>query len=166
MSRKPIIINEVDVSECKYFEGFDCMLEPYDQEYCCEWRDNCYYKQLKRKEQECEALKKTLNPKLKNAHCTYFEGQTGLCKAKEFTRCNPVGCKLYTIDELSTIVDLQKQLDQLKKNLDITRCVNAEFALKTKKYQKAIEEIGEIAYNNYENPEMERIFKIIRGLED
>jgi len=31
---------------------------------------------LKRKEQECERLKNKLNPKLKNAHCTYFEGQT------------------------------------------------------------------------------------------
>ena len=63
---------------------------------------------------ECERLKKKLNPKLKNAHCAYFEGQTGLCKTKEFTKCNPVNCKLYTIDELSTIVDLQQQLDQLK----------------------------------------------------
>lgn len=48
--------------------------------------------------------------KIRNAHCVYFEGQTGLCKAKEFVKCNPVNCKLYTIDELSTIVDLQEQL--------------------------------------------------------
>lgn len=48
--------------------------------------------------------------KIRNAHCTYFEGQTGLCKAKEFVKCNPVNCKLYTIDELSTILDLQEQL--------------------------------------------------------
>ena len=47
---------------------------------------------------------------MRNAHCTYYEGQTGLCKAKEFVKCNPVNCKLYTIDELSTIVDLQEQL--------------------------------------------------------
>lgn len=48
--------------------------------------------------------------KIRNAHCTYYEGQTGLCKAKEFVKCNPVNCKLYTIDELSTILDLQEQL--------------------------------------------------------
>ena len=47
---------------------------------------------------------------IKNAHCKFFEGQTGLCKAKEFTICNPVNCKLYTIDELSTILDLQEKL--------------------------------------------------------
>jgi hypothetical protein len=65
---------------------------------------------LYKKEQECEKLKIKLNPKLKNAPCVYYEGQTGLCKAKEFVKCNPVNCKLYTIDELSTIVDLQEQL--------------------------------------------------------
>ena len=89
-------------------------------------------KQLQAKEQECEELKNKLKPKLKNAHCTYFEGQTGLCKAKEFTRCNPVGCKLYTIDELSTIVDLQEQLNQLKKDNE-----------QLKKYRSALEEIRE-----------------------
>ena len=71
-------------------------------------------KTIQAKEQECERLKKKLKPKLKNAHCVYFDGQTGWCNAKEFIRCNPIGCKLYTIDELSTIVDLQQQLDQLK----------------------------------------------------
>ena len=63
--------------------------------------------------------------KIRNAHFTYYEGQTGLCKAKEFVKCNPVNCKLYTIDELSTIVDLQEQLKRkeqecegLKKNVE------------------------------------------------
>lgn len=51
-----------------------------------------------------------LKPKLKNAHCVYFEGQTGLCQAKEFKKCNPMNCELYTIDELSTILDLQDKL--------------------------------------------------------
>lgn len=47
---------------------------------------------------------------IRNAHCKFFEGQTGLCKAKEFTKCNPVNCKSYTIDELSTILELQEKL--------------------------------------------------------
>ena len=123
--------------ECKLKCGSCC---PVD----CSDNPNCHYKLYKRKEQECERLrfpmpdtnyailtkeefeqldqlkteneelKKKLKPKLKNAHCVYFDGQTGWCKAKEFTRCNPIGCKLYIIDELSTIVDLQQQLDQLK----------------------------------------------------
>lgn len=63
--------------------------------------------------------------KIRNVHCTYFEGQTGLCQAKEFIKCNPVNCKLYTIDELSTILDLQEQLkhkeqecEELKEKLE------------------------------------------------
>lgn len=111
MTNKQIIIDGVDVSKCEFlkYDGIGCGI---DENYCR--GANCYFKQLKRKEQECEKLKARLKPKLKNAHCVYFEGQTGICKAKEFTKCNPVNCKLYTIDELSTIVDLQTQLDQLK----------------------------------------------------
>lgn len=60
MTDKQIIIDGVDVSRCEYFEEFDCMIEPCDKECCCGWRENCYYKQLKRKEQECEKLKKRL----------------------------------------------------------------------------------------------------------
>lgn len=55
---------------------------------------------------------------IKNAHCVYFEGQTGLCKAKEFTKCNPVNCKLYTIDELSTILELQEKLQAKELELE------------------------------------------------
>lgn len=62
---------------------------------------------------------------IKNAHCKFFEGQTGLCNAKEFTKCNPVNCKLYTIDELSTILELQDKLarkeqecEELKKEIN------------------------------------------------
>lgn len=53
------IINGVDVSECCYFERenapYYCTL--YENE--CE-AQNCYFQQLKRKEQECEKYKKYL----------------------------------------------------------------------------------------------------------
>lgn len=60
MTDKQIIIDKVDVSECIYYKapgkyntcGYDCKLTP-----------NCYYKQLKCKEQECEELKKQLMQK-------------------------------------------------------------------------------------------------------
>lgn len=55
---------------------------------------------------------------IKNAHCKFFEGQTGLCQAKEFTKCNPVNCKLYTIDELLTIFELQQQLKRAEQKLE------------------------------------------------
>ena len=77
-----------------------------------------------------------------------------MCKAKEFTRCNPVGCKLYTIDELSTIVDLQQQLDQLKadreealKQLEFVRTLNTVKEAENRKLSKTLAEIKEIAEN-------------------
>lgn len=64
-----IIIDGIDVSECKFFQTIN--REDYDVEIdncCCEtyvpcsseYKHNCYYKQLKRKEQECEELKAQL----------------------------------------------------------------------------------------------------------
>ena len=60
MTDKPIIINGVDVSGCEHLGlykeyklkcGSCCPID-------CSDNPNCYYKQLMRKEQECEKLKK------------------------------------------------------------------------------------------------------------
>ena len=63
MTDKQIIIDEIDVSGCKHYKNRTCIAD-----YCltdmpfgeakCELNPNCYYKQLKRKEQECEELKR------------------------------------------------------------------------------------------------------------
>ena len=63
MTDKQIIIDGVDVSGCIYFKKNNKMSmcracnsgvgTPY-----CEYHKDCYYKQLKRKERECEELKK------------------------------------------------------------------------------------------------------------
>ena len=58
MENKEIYIDGVDVSGCIHYKatgkyntcGYDCGLT-----------QNCYYKQLKRKEQECEELKKIID---------------------------------------------------------------------------------------------------------
>lgn len=57
---KPIIIDGVDVSECKYYNE-DC--EDNNVYGCVLCADiyNCYFKQHARKTQECEELKKTIN---------------------------------------------------------------------------------------------------------
>lgn len=67
MTKEPIMIDGVDVNECEYNnKGFcNCvghLLGEYDrkplaQGIYCENNPNCYYKQLKRKEKECEKLK-------------------------------------------------------------------------------------------------------------
>lgn len=59
--KEKIIIDGVDVSECfkytKGFEEFDCgeNYSKFHYRFCSE-NPNCFYKQLKRKEQECEEL--------------------------------------------------------------------------------------------------------------
>lgn len=66
MTDKQIIIDGVDVSGCRYL--FDDTSYKRSKTSCsitlkdCKYLDNnCYYKQLKRKERECEELKKIIN---------------------------------------------------------------------------------------------------------
>ena len=73
MDEQKIIINNVDVSECEFFE--ECEIKIDDSEClahsrhfyegtfydCCDEHPDCYFKQLKRKEKECEQLRNKLN---------------------------------------------------------------------------------------------------------
>ena len=64
MTDKQIIIDGVDVSRCEYYNKDDKTCREvngnYETDICefdkCE-NSNCYYKQLKRKEQECKELR-------------------------------------------------------------------------------------------------------------
>lgn len=69
MTKKPIMIDDVDVYECEHLreEFTEFYLNDPDIDYinyCCAYTNeckkysDCYYKQLKRKEEECERLKK------------------------------------------------------------------------------------------------------------
>ena len=62
-------INDVDVSECEHLTEIEgCWLSTCDYlkykgnitNKLCKYNSNCYYKQLKRKEQECDELKKEI----------------------------------------------------------------------------------------------------------
>ena len=73
MNEQKIIINNVDVSECEFFE--ECEIKIDDSEClahsrhfyegtfydCCDEHPDCYFKQLKIKEKECEQLRNKLN---------------------------------------------------------------------------------------------------------
>lgn len=108
--------------------------------------------------------------KIRNAHCIYYEGQTGLCKAKEFVKCNPVNCKLYTIDELSTILDLQEQLnhkeqecEELKENnynLNMSMYQYRSTQKENDRYKQALDEIEEITGGTYYETEQTVKFKM------
>ena len=102
MTDKQIIINGVNVSEC------ECIIEDYQQvnnfkggyehiknvcelgergsEYYnlfCKDNPNCYYKQLKRKEQECEELKHKVELMMDCASCKIDEYKQALDEIEE-----------------------------------------------------------------------------------
>ena len=62
MTDKPIIIDGVQVQDCCYFDyendGYEDSCYIHQNECSAQ---NCYFKQLKRKEQECEELDEELN---------------------------------------------------------------------------------------------------------
>ena len=66
-NKEQIIIDGVDVSECEFYSSSENCLEfngKYTIDICdstkCSNNPNCYFKQLKHKEQECEELKERL----------------------------------------------------------------------------------------------------------
>lgn len=65
MENKEIIIGGVDVSGCKeYISSLShvCnLVNGKTDEFECNCYPNCYYKQLKRKEQECDKYKEALD---------------------------------------------------------------------------------------------------------
>lgn len=67
MTDKQIITKDVDTRGCKFFRNGICA-SPINPKckLCVEISEKmCYYKQLKRKEQECEELKKAIDGLLK-----------------------------------------------------------------------------------------------------
>ena len=166
MADKQIIIDCVDVSGCKHYKNRTCIAD-----YCltdmpfgeakCELNPNCYYKQLKRKEQECEELKKQLIKCDDNiiVDCEY--SKKDLCS--------------FIHRKKEVINGLQQQLDQLKAENDKyslfieklcdyagLECDNEEQAMRTlsdlasqmnkarwiiDRYKQTLTEIKEIAKN-------------------
>ena len=113
--KEKIIIDGTDVSECKHFKIGTCLADYLltDMNFSeakCELCKNCYYKQLKRKEQECEELKKECE-RLKNELSTY--GATGICETcteKSVLKCD----------------QLEKENEKLKKKLQAQRNFTAQ----------------------------------------
>lgn len=64
--KEPIIIDGVDVVGCKYFNRFRSIC--HNKNLCCDCEKNqdCYFKQLARKTQECEELENKIKKLRKN----------------------------------------------------------------------------------------------------
>ena len=97
MDEQKIMIDNVDVSECEFFE--ECEIKIDDSECiahsrhfyegtfydCCDEHPDCYYKQLKRKEQECEELKQTLTEIKEICRFNCYNDNN-----KSFSKTNPI----------------------------------------------------------------------------
>lgn len=148
MTNKEIImIDEVDISECKgyYFSptGYHSCQDilqvndlGYEQDTLCEQNPNCYFKQLKRKEQECEELKRRLqcncfDPKSNNNRCISYNRI-----AKDYER------------DLKRLENKTAECEELKKELDKEHLLMLEKQDKATRYFLVINEIKEYIYNN------------------
>lgn len=123
MTDKQRIINGVDVSECEFL-----WKEKLPKRFCnngnldcdCNSNPNCYYKQLKRKEQECEGLKEELRECRIGIKDISIES-TGICKISEKYK--------RTLDEVEKYLDAQQKYfdgEDYHNLLDIIKKVKGE----------------------------------------
>lgn len=80
MADKETIIDGIDVSGCEHcvkMTKYRCIIQRDVYKYLCEENPNCYFKQLKRKEKECEKYEQALDEieKYLDAQQKYFDGE-------------------------------------------------------------------------------------------
>jgi uncharacterized protein (DUF1499 family) len=132
MTDKQIIIDGCDVQNCEFFnycdtdvEFSECLAhwhpnEDYSNVYyaSCYAYPNCYYKQLKRKEQECEAYKmeaeegKEINAELK---AEILSLKRGIEIAKEFDKTE-IEKQIRSIKKLTKTLTEIKEIAEANKN--------------------------------------------------
>lgn len=147
--KKEIIVHGVDVSECEKLAPYN----GYDEETkcnpsCCQNSPNCMFKQLKRKEQECEKLKK-VNSELIRYLLEIFEaldidtGQFLLGRNLEFYAVLLATAKNKIKEYKQTPKEFQdncKGCDTCKEALNNSR----EYAWNSLRYEQALKKIEEI----------------------
>ena len=121
MTKEPIMIDGVDVSECEFFSsglGYCTIgLLANDGTHICECEQNCYYKKLKRLENEYEgfAAKYTdmeITLKTKEEECEKKDKDIKFLLEKLDLANNRIqDCEIYWEKEKK---NLKQQLDQLK----------------------------------------------------
>lgn len=105
--KEKIIIDGIDVSECCWCDS-ESDTEPYcrindGEDLICEENPNCYFKQLKRKEQECEELKE----KVKELHQGWIncDKERNLQEANSEFRQRVINRYRQTLSSIKNIVE-------------------------------------------------------------
>ena len=147
MTDKQIIIDGVDVSGCRYYDDRDGYCDACkddidgDSFTKCMYEDDCYYKQLKRKEQECEELKE--EKAYTDMACEQFEQQ--LDQLKEQLEAY----KMEAEEGKEINAEIKAENEKLKNfhiNLvGVKECEIRELA----RYKQVIEKVRELIKNDY-----------------
>jgi len=126
MTDKQIIIDGCDVSGCEFLrnciipDNYGCKI---DDSLCCDV-GNCYYKQLKRKEQECEELKEQL---------IILDDEDVVVEI--------------TVKQFEEYKKLKADREEALKQLEFVRTLNTVKEAENRKLSKTLAEIKEIAEN-------------------
>lgn len=141
MSREPIMIDDVDVAECVYRAEEKCILKDDG----CYFFPNCYYKQLKRKEQECEKLKAEI--KLSKEMLIQNTSETNKYTLpqiiEEFISDNYIDQQNedgYTIPVFIQIENILEIKEELEQQLDQLKAENEHLAEKEEEAKHYLEE--------------------------
>ena len=120
MTDKQIIVDGVDVSGCEYFKENDSCKNTCNY-FCtpCEWVEiqNCMYKYAKRKEQECEELKKQNDCNCLDSCCKKQKLDQLKAENEELSTINARLLGRLEVDETdaSLVFNLDKELRQKEK---------------------------------------------------
>lgn len=138
MTDKEIIIDGVDVSKCSNYDH-DSYFECKDGCCHCDEIPNCYFKQLKHKEQECEELH--------NRTASIIYNLTG--GRLSYSTYTLEGCEDAYRDQLS--IDVEKATKELEEENEILKSENFTFEelIKTQEelidnYKQALEGIKKV----------------------
>ena len=144
MTDKEIIIDGVDVSRCKEYIwalSHVCnLVNGRTDKFQCNYYPNCYFKQLKRKEQECEKLKEE-NQNLKNM----YDSMSDLCEIKD-----------------EAILDKNADIEELNNNCLI-------YSKKISMYETALNDINAVVSGDYETLDplaKQELVKIVTKVKD
>ena len=170
MTKEKIIIDSVDVSTCKHYINsthldYNCNKTPAST--YCKNNPDCYFKQLKRKEQECEELKKQ-NEKLKIQLMQKSEVDTFFNTPIEGWDNDP--CKIceykqnYQAKE-QEYKNLEEELRGCRIGLKDISTENTKICKISEKYKRALDEIEEFCITYSDNHDAyETVYKFILAI--